>query len=108
LQSNDPLAPTRDVPVVLTVSTAVGVPELAVQRLGLRLAGPNPAVGGAQLELAMPKASQVGVRIFDVHGALVRVLARREFTAGVHPVTWDGTGDDGHPARSGVYFVQAS
>jgi hypothetical protein len=108
IQSNDPNTPTRDIPCLLTVATPVGVPKQVVERFGLRLAGANPSAGGMRLELAVPKPSMVVVRVFDVHGALVRELARHEFVAGVHPVAWDGADAEGRPARSGVYFVQAS
>jgi len=84
------------------------VPEKTVERFGLRLAGANPSAGGTRLELAVPRLSTVVVRVFDVHGALVRELARREFVVGIHPVAWDGADANGHPARSGVYFVQAT
>jgi hypothetical protein len=108
IQSNDPAVPTRDIPSLLTVATPVGVPEMTVERFGLRLAGPNPSAAAPRLELAVPKPSMVVVRVFDVHGALVRELARGEFVAGIHPVAWDGTDAHGQPARAGVYFVQAS
>jgi hypothetical protein len=81
---------------------------VVADRFGLRLAGSNPAAGIARLELAVPTRSEVVVRVFDVRGAFVRELARREFAPGFHPLVWDGADADGHHASSGMYFVQAS
>lgn len=69
---------------------------------------PNPAPGGARIAWAMPSRGIASVRIVDVGGRVVRHLAQGEFPAGEHHARWDGRGDDGAPAASGVYFVRLS
>jgi flagellar hook assembly protein FlgD len=58
------------------------------------------------VELALPTAAPVQVRIYDVRGSLVRSLVERTLTAGRHPLRWDGRTAAGNAAGSGVYFVQ--
>jgi flagellar hook assembly protein FlgD len=58
------------------------------------------------VELALPTAAPVQVRIYNVRGSLVRSLLQRTLTAGRHPIRWDGRTASGSPASSGIYFVQ--
>jgi hypothetical protein len=55
-----------------------------------------PALGHSPVQLA----------IFDVHGALMRVLVDRELNAGPHRVKWDGKNENGQLVASGVYFCR--
>ena len=64
--------------------------------------------GVSTVHLGVAHAGRVRVRIYDVAGRLVRVLADREFPVGEHTLTWDGTDDDGGKAARGVYFVRSS
>ncbi len=75
--------------------------------LALRFAGEHPARGGARLELTLPSAGHLDVRVFDVRGARVRELRSGDCAAGVHALSWDGTRDDGAPVAPGVYLVRA-
>jgi hypothetical protein len=77
------------------------------ERLALRFTGRSPAPR-ADLQLGLPSASQVSVRVYDVQGALVRELASGTYAAGWHHVRWDGIGTSGSVAKPGVYFVQAN
>jgi flagellar hook assembly protein FlgD len=54
----------------------------------------------------MPRRGSAGVRVYDVRGSLVRELARGEFAAGQHRLTWDGRSGAGAPVGPGIYFVQ--
>jgi hypothetical protein len=77
-------------------------------RQEIALAGANPGRGGTSLQLALPRATRVEVRIHDVRGGLVWKMDPREFSAGTHLVSWDGKNRDGNPAAAGVYFVQVA
>jgi len=48
----------------------------------------------------------VEMRVFDVHGAVVRRLASGPLEPGWHTVEWDGRDDAGRRAGSGIYFVR--
>ncbi len=69
--------------------------------------GNNPLVTGVStVEFGLAQGDRVEVRVFDVSGRLVRTLARRDFAAGEHRLTWDGADDSGRPLARGVYFTQ--
>ena len=69
---------------------------------------PNPFRSATTLRFTLPRAGEVGVRIFDTAGRLVRRLDRT-FPAGENEVRWDGRDDAGREAPSGVlvYEVRA-
>ncbi len=50
----------------------------------------------------------VQLRVFDVAGRLVRVLAEGERAAGTHEVSWDGRDVDGRTVSTGVYYYRLS
>jgi hypothetical protein len=67
----------------------------------------NPlAQGQARIALGLARADRVEVKIYDVAGRLVRALADRTFTAGIHTLTWDGADDRGRAVPRGVYFTR--
>jgi hypothetical protein len=66
----------------------------------------NPLVSGtATVELGLSAPDRVEAKVYDIAGRLVRTLATREFTAGRHALTWDGTDDSGHRLAHGIYFT---
>lgn len=65
---------------------------------------PNPFNPATTIEYELPAAAAVTVRVFDLHGALVRELQRETLAAGLHRVVWNGTDGDGAPVASGVYL----
>jgi len=83
-----------------------GVEQDLPVRFGLEMAGSNPTRGTARLEMALPRASDVEVRIYDVRGRQVRDLASGAFNAGRHLLRWDGQNQVGTPIGAGIYFVR--
>ena len=82
----------------------VGVPMPALpQLLALRGPYPNPVRATARLSYALPAAEHVQVRIVDVQGREVALLADGWEEAGEHPLEWDARG-----RAAGVYFVSVS
>ena len=94
-------------------SKLVGVDDPAAQ-LGLAFAlmpiSPNPSVRNARIRYVIPGPAGAGieasVRLFDVSGRLVRVLASGPHTPGTHTVTWDGRNSAGAQLGAGVFFVE--
>jgi len=67
----------------------------------------NPlSAGQATVNFGLARKDRVEVNVFDVTGRKVRTLAAREFQAGEHTLTWDGTNDQGQVVARGVYFTQ--
>jgi hypothetical protein len=76
----------------------------------LRFASANPAPRGqVTIELALPEAGPVSLRVYDVRGGLVKdLVSDPRLDAGIHRIGWDGTNRAGSVASSGVYFIQAT
>ena len=73
----------------------------------LALRSENPHRGGnAQLNFGITRKEKVELKVYDVTGRLVKVLANREFAAGEHTIFWDGSNEDGRLVPRGVYFYQ--
>lgn len=62
--------------------------------------GSSLAIMGLELS---DSASNVTIRIYNENGALVRTMGLGAADAGVVPVSWDGSMDDGSTAASGRY-----
>jgi hypothetical protein len=69
--------------------------------------GPSPCTSRALLRLHVPAPAEVRLDVYDAAGRLVRAFEPERVAAGVHDVVWDGCGQDGKPAPSGVYWVRA-
>jgi len=65
----------------------------------------NPAIGGANFRLNVPRVCYAAITIYDPQGRRIRTLLRETLGRGEHVVRWDGTTDQGEPAAAGVYFV---
>jgi flagellar hook assembly protein FlgD len=48
------------------------------------------------------------IRLFDLSGRLVRLLADGPFTDGHPLITWDGRDERGVPVPDGIYFLRAA
>jgi hypothetical protein len=85
--------------------TGVGGPSLATSRLLPNHPNPFNPVTIVPYEVAGRTGAPVPVRIavYDVRGALVRVLVDDNRTPGAYSVTWDGRMQNGVPAASGIY-----
>jgi hypothetical protein len=73
------------------------------QKLSLKVY-PNPF--NATVAIEAPNAE--GIQIFDISGKLVADLSDRIGDKAKHRLVWNGIGDNGNSAPSGVYFVKAS
>ncbi|MDR0933928.1 MAG: flagellar hook assembly protein FlgD [Burkholderiaceae bacterium] len=74
--------------------------EDTVNEAGETVTGPSLAIMGVELS---GSASSVNVNIYNENGALVRTVALGAQDAGVIPVSWDGSMDDGTTAPAGRY-----
>jgi uncharacterized delta-60 repeat protein len=88
-------ASSTDAPVFTDAPTA-----------GLTLAGANPFHDVTALSFDLAEDSSVSLRVYNVTGALVRVLVDGRRGVGAQRVSWDGAGEDRRPVAAGVYFVQ--
>jgi hypothetical protein len=66
----------------------------------------NPAGSDATIRYALPQASRVSLKVYDVNGRVIKTLENKEQTAGVHSVSWNGADDAGRSLSAGVYFCR--
>ncbi len=73
---------------------------------GLRVY-PNPFNTSSRIYFNLPQAAIMDIRIFDVSGKLITVLAQNTLLdAGQHGIVWDGTGMNGSRIGNGVYLCK--
>jgi len=63
---------------------------------------PNPSRGAVTFALALPKAAEVELVVFDLQGRQVETVSRGLMPPGFHELSWRGPGVGG--GGSGVYF----
>jgi hypothetical protein len=88
-------------------SFAVGVPDDSPPAaLAFRFAPavPNPFNPSTRLDFELPAAGPVRLAVYDLRGALVRVLEDGALPAGRYSRRWDGRNEAGNAVASGVYF----
>lgn len=81
-------------------------PEQLPTAFALEQNHPNPFNPTTTIRFDLPKAGQVRLEVFNVAGQRVRTLVDGYMVAGSHAVVWDGRGDDGRLAASGVYLYR--
>ena len=86
----------------VTVAMSVRLAALA-----WRAAWPNPFAHRTTVKLAVPRAAEGTVRVYDVQGKEVRTLAAGRFEPGERDIEWDGRDASGGMAAPGLYFVAA-
>jgi uncharacterized repeat protein (TIGR01451 family) len=67
---------------------------------------PNPFNPETTIRFDLAISTFVQLRIFNILGQEMRVLADQEFTAGSHDLIWDGRDVSGRDVASGIYIYQ--
>ncbi|KAB2909980.1 MAG: choice-of-anchor D domain-containing protein [Ignavibacteriales bacterium] len=65
---------------------------------------PNPFNPSTQIQFALPVASEVTLRVYDLLGSEVATIVNEQLPAGLHAVQWNGKNNRGEPVNSGIYF----
>ena len=92
---------------VRAAPATAGVPRETRPGARLRAAGLNPFRDGIDLEVDAGQSDPVDLRIFDMSGRELRVLAAGEpGVAGPRLFRWDGRRGDGSEAPAGIYLVR--
>jgi hypothetical protein len=65
---------------------------------------PNPFNPETRIGYGLPEQSEVVIRIYDVTGREIALLAEGLRPAGFHSEVWNGTNRTGQQVASGVYF----
>jgi bacillolysin len=115
---NDKMTPIGEAQVYLPLASVPiwyrqGQRPVNVERPALPAGGfdlsqnfPNPFNPGTTIQFNLLKASHVTLMVFDRMGRLIRTLNDGFVEAGAHSFRWDGRGDNGKLAASGMYFYR--
>jgi len=92
----------------LTTGTCTAVPLGGGVPSAVRLHGarPNPFNATTRIRFDLPTSGSARLAIYDLAGRLVRVLLDEALPAGAYEETWDGRGNGGEEAASGIYFAE--
>lgn len=96
----------------IDVAAAAGVGDDIVRDTKFKTAlanfAPNPLIGAAEgrIQFTMSKEGRAALDIFDVNGRLVKTVFDGIASEGVNEAFWNGTGEDGRPVASGVFFYR--
>ncbi|MBU1983573.1 carboxypeptidase regulatory-like domain-containing protein, partial [bacterium] len=90
---------SEELDVLIDLAAEENLPALPTQ-FALRPNYPNPFNPSTVVAFDVPRATHITLRVFDIMGREVTVLASREISAGFHSVTWKA---DGLP--TGVYLA---
>jgi hypothetical protein len=103
----DSLQVAADQRVLITESTATNAGDGgAPTATRLLAAWPNPFNPATRVAFDLAKPGRARLRIHDVAGRLVRVLADEALPAGRHERRWDGRDEEGRPLASGLYLCR--
>jgi hypothetical protein len=91
--------------VVLLTPTNISTSAPLVRALDLTVA-PNPFNPRTSVRFTIPSVADAQLDVFDARGRHVRTLLEGRVEAGEHRVVWDGRGDGGGLAASGVYHAR--
>ncbi|MBI1938436.1 MAG: T9SS type A sorting domain-containing protein, partial [Ignavibacteriales bacterium] len=69
---------------------------------------PNPFNPATVISYALPKQSNVSLKIYDILGREVRSLLNSEQAPGMYKVEWDGKNDFGKKVATGTYIYTIS
>jgi len=66
-----------------------------------------PTRGGGEVVFTLSRSAQCGIRVMNIAGRTIRILASNQaYAAGENVVLWDGRGDAGSSVPSGRYLIQ--
>ncbi len=80
--------------------------EGSALRFALHGSSSNPMVGSTDIRFQVPATVDVSLKMYDITGRNIAVLANDTFTSGSHTISWDGTDTLGQPVASGVYYCR--
>jgi Subtilase family/Fervidolysin N-terminal prodomain/Abnormal spindle-like microcephaly-assoc'd, ASPM-SPD-2-Hydin/HYDIN/CFA65/VesB-like, Ig-like domain/FlgD Ig-like domain/Viral BACON domain len=95
---------SSDGPFIVQTSTT-GIAETLPTVHRLYQNSPNPFQGATRTAFDLPEPGKVTLKVFDLSGREVRVLADEWYPAGNHEVSWNARDAAGNPIAGGIYFL---
>lgn len=95
----------------MTADLGIGVPQEVNEEkyiipsvAALQQNFPNPFNARTLIRFEIGRLATVQINVFDINGRLVRMLYAGDLEAGMYKITWNGIGDDGEKASTGIYL----
>jgi len=66
---------------------------------------PNPFNPDTMIKYSLNNNGYVSLRVFDIHGRLVKELVESRMSAGEHRIAWKGENQKYQPVSSGIYIA---
>ena len=94
-------------PAVITVEHNTANQENMIP-LVTKLVGnyPNPFNPSTTISYHLSKNSKVQLAIYNIKGELIRILERKNKSAGIHRIYWDGRDENSKDVSCGIYFYR--
>jgi hypothetical protein len=93
---------------IMGVEENAELPQVAA----IETAYPNPFNSSTTIVYKVadlgPVPAQINIDIYDIQGRKVRALVDERKEVGIHRIVWDGKGNSGEDAPSGIYFARIS
>lgn len=67
---------------------------------------PNPFANSTTIRYALPYATNVSLKVYDISGRRVSVLREGKQKAGIYTLQWNGRDNNNVKLASGVYFIR--
>ena len=77
-----------------------------IRAVALRQNTPKPVRDGTSIGFDLPREATVRLRVFDMAGRTVRVLADGMWPLGRHEIAWNGRDGRGNPLPPGIYLYR--
>ena len=67
---------------------------------------PNPSLGPVSVQWTLTSAADIDIRVYDLAGREVAIVAQGRFDPGTHSASWNGRRSDGTLAPAGSYVAR--
>lgn len=67
---------------------------------------PNPFSTQSTIQVQTKRSEKIEVAVYNLKGQLIKTIADREFSTGLHNFNWDGTDQNGKNCSNGIYFYR--
>lgn len=93
---------------VNSTGVADGDEIAAIPAFFLSHVNPNPVTSTASINFSTSLTGHTSLEVYDISGRRISTIHAGDLEAGLHSLTWDGTGIEGRPLSNGLYFLNLS
>jgi flagellar hook assembly protein FlgD len=90
------------------IANTTAVKTLSTNNIGKNLLTnyPNPFSNKTTISFSLPQTTKVSIKIFDMQGELIKILAEAQMQAGAHEILWNAKDKKGNAVNAGIYFLK--